>query len=113
MVETAATLLQTRGYAATSWRDLVDEAGTPWGSAHYHFPGGKEELAVAAVNLGARRVAETLEECLAAASSIPEGVRRWVEAPATAPRSSRFTAGCPVATVALEATAELPDLSTA
>jgi AcrR family transcriptional regulator len=113
MVETAAALLQTRGYAATSWRDLVDEAGTPWGSAHYHFPGGKEELAVAAVDLGARRVAEALDECLAASSSVPQGVRRWFEASAAATRSSQFTAGCPVATVALETSAELTGLSTA
>src|SRR5437660_1001494 len=48
MIEAAMRLLQRNGYAATSWRGVVEEAGTPWGSAHHYFPGGKEQLTAAA-----------------------------------------------------------------
>jgi TetR/AcrR family transcriptional repressor of lmrAB and yxaGH operons len=113
MVETASKLLQTRGYAATSWRDLVDEAGTPWGSAHYHFPGGKEELAVAAVQFGSAHVARVLQECLDTSASVPAAVRHWFDLSARAMGASDYCGGCPVATVALETTPDLVDLSTA
>jgi TetR/AcrR family transcriptional regulator, lmrAB and yxaGH operons repressor len=113
MVETASQLLRTRGYAATSWRDLVDEAGTPWGSAHYHFPGGKEELAVAAVRFGSAQVTRVLQECLDTSVSVPAGVRRWFEFSAEALGASDYCGGCPVATVALETTPDLVDLSAA
>jgi TetR/AcrR family transcriptional regulator, lmrAB and yxaGH operons repressor len=40
------------GRGTTSWRSLVDEAGTPWGSIRHHFPGGKDGLGLAAIEVG-------------------------------------------------------------
>ena len=57
MIEAAMSLLQRRGYRATSWRVLTQESGTPWGSVQHHFPGGKEELGVAAIELAEQSVA--------------------------------------------------------
>lgn len=111
MIETASKLLQAQGYAATSWRDLVNEAGTPWGSAHHHFPGGKEELAVAAVEFGSSQVAQVLQVCLDTSANVPAAVRRWFEFSARALTATQFRGGCPVATVALEAGPDLVDLA--
>src|SRR4051794_842429 len=52
MVDTAVRLFRSQGYTATSWRGLVAESGTPWGSVQHHFPGGKQELALAALDAG-------------------------------------------------------------
>jgi TetR/AcrR family transcriptional regulator, lmrAB and yxaGH operons repressor len=102
MVAAAGRLLRRNGYAATGWRAIVEEAGTPWGSAYHHFPGGKEQLAAEAVELGASEVAAALRIALDPAQPVALGVRRWFDLAARNLRRSDFHDGCPVATVALE-----------
>lgn len=113
MIETASRLFQARGYAATSWRDLISEAGTPWGSAHHHFPGGKEQLAVAAVEFGSAQVALALQQCLEANPDVASAVRAWFNLSAEALHDANYCGGCPIAPLALETTPELAALSTA
>ena len=102
MTEAAMQLLQTDGYTATSWRDVVDVAGTPWGSAYYHFPGGKEQLAAAAVQLGSDLVVAGLEQCLEQSQTVGDGVRMWFAMGAKNLKQSKYRGGCPIATVVLE-----------
>jgi len=102
MIETAARLFQRDGYCATSWRSLVSEAGTPWGSIHHHFPGGKEELGLAAVNAGSDAVAALIEHCFSDGPDAPSAIARWFALSAELLMNSAYTAGCPVATLALE-----------
>ena len=113
MVETAARLFQRDGYHATSWRGLVEEAGTPWGSIHHHFPGGKEELGVEAVGLGADAVLASIDHCFATARSPDRAVRDLFDLSAALMTAGDFTTGCPVATVALETTHGSPALAAA
>jgi TetR/AcrR family transcriptional repressor of lmrAB and yxaGH operons len=103
MIETAVRLFQRNGYQATSWRTLVDEAGTPWGSAHHHFPGGKEQLGVAAIELASRSVIARMAKLFAETRKPAEAVRAWCRASADELEQSGFVCGCPIATVALEA----------
>ena len=49
MVDSTAHLLQERGYFGTGIRDILDRSAAPRGSMYFHFPGGKEQLAVEAV----------------------------------------------------------------
>lgn len=106
MIETAVRLFRRHGYHATSWRTLVDEAGTPWGSAHHHFPGGKEQLAVAAIELGSEGVIGLIEKMFREARGPAAAVRSYCRATAEQLAASSWLEGCPVATVALEATSE-------
>lgn len=106
MIATAAALFQRDGYRATSWRKLVQESGAPWGSAHHYFPGGKEQLAVAAVELAAQGVARGIVGSFTEATSAADGVRRLFHGSARRLEASGFTAGCPVTTVALETAPE-------
>ena len=102
MLEAAARLMQRHGYAATSWRGIVDEAGTPWGSTHHYFPDGKEALAVEALALGDREVRESIARCIEHTASASDAVRELFSTAARSFRDSGYRCGCPLATVALE-----------
>ena len=101
MLAAAGRLFQRQGYSATSWRAIVDEASTPWGSAHHYFPEGKEALAAEALALGDAEVSELIGACLAETSTAGDAVRAWFQSSARLMRESDFRSGCPVATVAL------------
>jgi TetR/AcrR family transcriptional regulator, lmrAB and yxaGH operons repressor len=102
MIEAASRLFQACGYRGTSWRQLVRESGTPWGSIQHHFPGGKEELGIAAVEHGAGLLGQFLESCLVHASSPAEALRTWFAATTELLESQDFKYGCAVAAVALD-----------
>ena len=102
MVEAASRLLRRDGYAATGLRAVVAEAGTPWGSAHHCFPGGKEELVAAAIRHGGAQVLAALEHALAEGADIADSVRRWFALAGGNLAASDYVEGCPVAVVALE-----------
>ena len=113
MIEAAARMLRRDGYAATGWRSVVAEAGTPWGSLHHCFPGGKEELVAEAIKLGRAGVNGALERALSEGADIVDGVRRWFALAAGNLAASDYLDGCPVATVALETAPRSPRLSAA
>jgi TetR/AcrR family transcriptional repressor of lmrAB and yxaGH operons len=102
MIEAASRLLRRDGYAATGLRAVVAEAGTPWGSAHHCFPGGKDELAAAAIRHGGAQVLGALEHALAEGSDIADAVRYWFALAGHNLAASDYLEGCPVAVVALE-----------
>jgi len=102
MITTAARLFQREGYHATSWRRLVEEAGAPWGSIHHHFPAGKEELGVAAIEAGRDGVIALIDHCFSEGSVAAGAVGRWFEISGRLLVETGFESGCPVATVALE-----------
>ena len=58
ILEAAARLFNIQGYHATGLNQILKESGAPKGSLYYHFPDGKEQLAVEAVN----RMAAEIEE---------------------------------------------------
>lgn len=101
MVSTAATLFQRQGIAATGWRQIVAESGTPWGSQSHHFPGGKEELAVAALTKAGADY-ERLVRHAFGSQHPADAVRTWVDVAGGVLEATGWTDGCPVATVALE-----------
>ncbi|MGW3177422.1 TetR family transcriptional regulator [Streptomyces sp. NPDC001153] len=51
MITAARRLFRERGYLGTSVADVLAESGAPRGSVYFHFPGGKEELAAAEVDI--------------------------------------------------------------
>ena len=55
MVEGAIQLLATRGVHGASLLKVLEHTGAPRGSVYHHFPGGKEELILAALDLTGQR----------------------------------------------------------
>ena len=56
LVAAALSLFQTNGYHGVAISDILDATDLPKGSLYHHFPGGKEELAIAAVGFIADEV---------------------------------------------------------
>ena len=55
MIERTAVLLAKKGLQGASFSEVLDAAGAPRGSVYHHFPGGKDELVIAAIELSATR----------------------------------------------------------
>jgi TetR/AcrR family transcriptional repressor of lmrAB and yxaGH operons len=113
MLDTAMALFQRQGYHATGVNQVLAESAAPRGSLYFHFPGGKQQLAVEAVEASGRRVGELLTVALAESSGPREAVPAVVAFFVQELEESDFRSGCPVATVALEASADSPEVRSA
>ncbi len=103
LVTSTATLLQRQGYHATGLAEIVAHSGAPRGSLYFYFPGGKEELACAALTESGLAWRKRLEEVADAAPDLPTGVRQVCELLGQSLEASGWSEACPMATVALEA----------
>lgn len=65
MIDTTLDLIQSRGYHGTGLGRITDASGAPRGSVYFHFPGGKDELVVAALDRVGAEFTGLLEELLA------------------------------------------------
>jgi TetR/AcrR family transcriptional regulator, lmrAB and yxaGH operons repressor len=110
IVEAAATLMERQGYHATGIKELLTASGTPRGSLYHHFPGGKEAVAVAAVEDRARRTQRFLERHLGTSDDPAEAVRALVAALAERVDADPAAAAPPFAALALSAGDDLPAL---
>jgi TetR/AcrR family transcriptional regulator, lmrAB and yxaGH operons repressor len=113
MVRTAAQLFRRHGYHAVGFRRIVEEAGAPRGSIYHHFPGGKEQLATEAVQFAGRALVREVDRAAGDAGDLASAMVALGDLLADALEASDFADGCPVATVALETTAEVPAVATA
>lgn len=106
LVTATAALLRRQGYHATGLSEIVAESGAPRGSLYFYFPGGKDELACAALDasgaLWRRRIAAVVEST----ADLGAAIDAIVTLLADDLEASGYQHGCPAAAVALEATSE-------
>lgn len=102
-VEATAELLRRQGYNATGLNEIVARSGAPKGSLYFHFPGGKEELAVAAMTRSGDQLRQAIEAIVKSSEDLGESLRRLVDSLAIGLERSGYEAGCPIATITLEA----------
>jgi TetR/AcrR family transcriptional repressor of lmrAB and yxaGH operons len=103
LVRTTGRLLRKQGYGATGLNQVMAEARAPKGSMYFHFPGGKEELAAAAVDHFAGRVMHRLERGVTEADTVADAVATFFDEYIEHFERTDFAEGCAVATVALDA----------
>ena len=60
MIERTAILLAQKGLQGTSFSEVLEASGAPRGSLYHHFPGGKDELVLAALSKAADLVMDTI-----------------------------------------------------
>jgi TetR/AcrR family transcriptional repressor of lmrAB and yxaGH operons len=106
LISTAARLFRERGVTGTGLLTILQAARAPRGSLYHHFPGGKDELTLAALQYEADRVTTGLEALIASVPDPATATRRFAEALAVSLEQSDFRLGCPVSTAALELSSE-------
>jgi TetR/AcrR family transcriptional regulator, lmrAB and yxaGH operons repressor len=109
-VHATAALLQRQGYCATGVSEIVARSGAPKGSLYFHFPGGKQELAIAAMDYAGGRLRRAMAAVLSSRESLGEALGLLVDALAVGLQGSGFQDGCPIATVTLEAASGSQDI---
>ena len=101
LISGAADLFARRGLRATSVREVAKYSGAPLGSTYHYFPGGKSELAVAAVEHANTFICRALRRELTAGGPV-DGMREFLVMWRKIIVDSDYRAGCPVLAVAVE-----------
>ena len=101
----AADILARDGYNGMGLKALSEAAGLPYGSIYHHFPGGKEDIAVAAIASRGVWIAGLIEQCFS------DGVNRaslqaMFDFVADRLERSEWLDGCAVGTPTLDGSSE-------
>lgn len=110
LVGAMSDALQRRGLRGVGIAELLDRADAPRGVLYHHFPGGKDQLAVAAIQSTVARLSDALDRLTASKADPAEVLGAWWADAALRLERSGFERGCPLATVALETSGEDRDL---
>ncbi|MGP0172215.1 TetR/AcrR family transcriptional regulator [Pseudomonas sp. NCHU5208] len=102
LIDVMIAALQRKGLHGVGLSELLATADVPKGSLYHHFPGGKTELAVAAIE----RVGQGAEQAFAALFEHQpdplDALSCWLHNALGQLQESAFEQGCPLAAVALE-----------
>jgi AcrR family transcriptional regulator len=110
MLDSAIELFREHGYNGTGFRDVVAHGNAPRGSIYHHFPDGKVQLAVEALQLAGDRIEAVFRQGAHEGDDFVSGFE-WVWTWWTGyVVGTDFEAGCPVAGVAAESHPDAPQL---
>jgi TetR/AcrR family transcriptional repressor of lmrAB and yxaGH operons len=101
----SSSLLARRGYNGMGLKAVSEAAGLPFGSIYHHFPGGKEEIAAAAVTTAGASI-EALLRDLFSGGLEDRGIRAMFSFMAGQLAHTDWAKGCPVGTPALDGSAD-------
>jgi TetR/AcrR family transcriptional regulator, lmrAB and yxaGH operons repressor len=102
----AALLFRRQGFHGTALHDVLAAAGSPRGSLYFHFPGGKEQIGEAALDLAGEAVRSKIAYAAHASPNAETFLTGIARAMASDLEQSDFCNGCPIATTALETAAQ-------
>ena len=109
----AAKLFRQQGYHGTALHDILAAGGSPRGSLYFHFPKGKEQIGEAALTLAGEAVRAAIAHAAETSENAEEFLTRVVRGMASNLERSDFKEGCPIATTALETSAQSEVLGSA
>ena len=108
MIEQAARSLASKGLQRTSFSEVLEASGAPRGSLYHHFPGGKDELVLLALEAASGFALARLDETKG--QPAVEVARSFVQIWRAMLERTDFGAGCAIAAVTVAAdSAELID----
>jgi TetR/AcrR family transcriptional regulator, lmrAB and yxaGH operons repressor len=102
----AAVLFRRRGYQGTALQDILAAAGSPRGSLYFHFPRGKEEIGSSALAQSGETVRKTIAQAAESSDDAETFLTRVIRGMAADLERSNYRDGCPIATTALETSAQ-------
>lgn len=106
LIHAMGDALQRRGLHGVGLSDILAAADSAKGGLYHHFPGGKSELAVAAIEQQVAALCALLDKLLTAAPDPVAALELWTAKAQQQLAASDFQRGCPLATVALESDAD-------
>jgi len=104
LLQTAVHLFQIQGYHATGLNQVLRESGAPKGSLYYHFPGGKEQLALESLQVTRQFVLQNIEDGLRTSSDPTAATVNLINDLAERFEKDGLNRGIPIASLALEST---------
>ena len=91
-----------QGYASTGVKQIVAEAGAPFGSLYHFFPAGKEQLGAETIRWSGARYAQLIDVFFVDGADPVAATRAFFAAAGETLRETGYADACPIATVALE-----------
>ncbi len=98
----SSELFSRGGYAATGIKAILSASNAPYGSLYHFFPGGKEELGVAALRAGGMTYLELVAMIFQEGGDVVAATHNFFEGAAAVVELTDYADACPIATVALE-----------
>lgn len=102
IVLASAELFRRQGYAGTGLKQIVGEAGAPFGSVYHFFPGGKEQLADEVLRTGGAFFLALYEAIVPPAETLKAGFEAFFAGAGLTLEATDYADACPIATVAGE-----------
>jgi AcrR family transcriptional regulator len=110
ILDSSGELFRRQGYMGTGVKEILAEAGAPFGSLYHHFPGGKAELGAETVRRSGFLYGLLLGEFAGPEVELAEGIRAFFAGAAATLVETDYADACPIATVALETSSTDEDL---
>ena len=104
MIERTAVLLAKKGLQGASFSEILEASGAPRGSLYHHFPGGKDELVLAALEYAGGQALDLLDRL--SGRPAREVAAAFLSLWRTVLARSDFSAGCAVVAVTVAAESE-------
>jgi AcrR family transcriptional regulator len=102
LVDASAGLFRRQGYSGTGVKQILAEAGAPFGSLYHHFPGGKEQLGAETIRRSGELYGRLFAEIVGPAPDLLTGIADFFAGAAQTLVETGYADACPIATVALE-----------
>jgi len=99
IVAAASEAFERDGFGGAGLSSILDASGAPRGSLYFHFPGGKEQLAVAAIEAALAELLPVIKEMLRGARTASHGVIRMLRLLSDRLEASGFEIGCPLCSI--------------
>jgi TetR/AcrR family transcriptional regulator, lmrAB and yxaGH operons repressor len=113
ILKTAKRLFQQRGYYAVGTAEILKAANAPKGSMYHHFPEGKEQIAIEAVNSIRADVQAMMTRLLAKGLSTADTIRTLAKGMAQWLKKSQWREGTMLASATVGSVPDLPKLHAA
>ncbi|HEY5977586.1 MAG TPA: TetR/AcrR family transcriptional regulator [Solirubrobacterales bacterium] len=113
ILDSSGELFRRQGYMGTGVKQIVDEAGAPFGSLYHFFPGGKEELGAETIRRSGAIYGLLLGEFLGPEVDLVTGIAEFFAGAGDTLIETDYADACPIATVALEVSSTNEELRVA
>jgi AcrR family transcriptional regulator len=102
IVDVSSELFRRQGFSATGVKQIVAEAGAPFGSLYHFFPEGKEQLGAEVIRRSGGLYGQLIGAFFGPAADPVSATRQFFAGAAETLRETDYADACPIATVALE-----------